>query len=138
MAEAQALHDLSAMGNGRTVDGANPFVDADEILDLAVSSAGIGVWDLDLSTGLVRGTPQFFLIMGLEPTAAPVSIEVIRSLRHPGDQERLLKAYSDAVANGADHFEAEYRVVRRDGELRWIFGRGRVIRNADGAPIRYS
>jgi two-component sensor histidine kinase len=32
----------------------------------------------------------------------------------------------------------EYRIVRPDGETRWIFGRGRVIRDAAGEPVRYS
>ena len=31
-----------------------------EFLELAEASAGIGVWDVDLATGMVRGRPQFF------------------------------------------------------------------------------
>jgi len=42
-----------------------PFCDSEEILRLAEESAGIGAWDLDLATGLLRGTAQFFRIMGL-------------------------------------------------------------------------
>src|SRR5262249_44149894 len=32
----------------------------------------------------------------------------------------------------------EYRINRPDGSLRWIFARCRVIRDRDGAPLRYS
>ena len=34
----------------------------DNILSLAERSAEIGIWDVDLVTGMVRGTPQFFQV----------------------------------------------------------------------------
>ncbi len=40
-----------------------------DALALAEQSAGIGVWSIDLTTARVRGTAQFFRIMGLEPTS---------------------------------------------------------------------
>ena len=43
--------------------------EGNEFLELAEASAGIGVWDMDLATGLVRGRPQFFRVMGVEPSA---------------------------------------------------------------------
>ena len=57
-----------------------------ELLSLAEQTAEIGVWDIDLDTNTVRGTPQFFRIMGLEPTDQPISIETTRKLRHPDDR----------------------------------------------------
>ena len=54
------------------------FGESDKILALAEASAGIGVWDLDLATGLLRGTAQFFRLMGLEPTTDLVPIETTR------------------------------------------------------------
>ena len=36
----------------------------DELLTMAERSAGIGVWDIDLATQMVRGTPEFWRIMG--------------------------------------------------------------------------
>lgn len=110
----------------------------DEVLTLAELSAGIGVWDADLSTGMVRGTAQFFRTIGLEPTSEAVSIETIRQLRHPTDHERIAEGFRQAVDTGADYFEVEYRILRPDGQTRWIFGRGRVIRDAAGTPVRYS
>ncbi|HEY2616805.1 MAG TPA: PAS domain S-box protein [Acetobacteraceae bacterium] len=114
------------------------FRDSDELLALAEASAGIGVWDLDLATGLLRGTAQFFRIMGLQPTTEPIPIATTRRLRHTDDGERVLRGFNDAVATGADYYETEYRIIRPDGELRWVLGRGRVIRDACGTPARYS
>jgi PAS domain S-box-containing protein len=109
-----------------------------EALDLAESSSGIGVWDTDLKTQTVRGTDQFFRIMGLQPMTHAVPMETMRGLRVPEDQARLAEQYERAIATGADFFESEYRIVRPDGQMRWIFGRGRVVRDAAGIPVRYS
>src|SRR5512140_1599585 len=111
--------------------------DADA-LTLAEQSAGIGVWSIDLATGLARGTAQYFRIMGLEPTNDPVRMELVRALRHPDDRQRVVEGFRRALEGGADAYEIEYRIVRPDGETRWIFGRGRVVRDASGRPIRYS
>jgi PAS domain S-box-containing protein len=110
----------------------------DEILSLAEHSAGIGIWDMDMATELVRGTPQFFRIVGLEPTDGQVPMERLRALRHPEDRGHVAGNFQRALDAGEDQYEAEYRIIRTDGEVRWIFRRGRLIRDAAGKAIRYS
>ena len=128
------FHEISDLGRIREA-----LRERDEALTLAEQSAGIGIWDSDPSTGLVRGTPQFFRLIGFEPSPEPVPIEIIRSVRHPEDQHRVLEGFRKAVESGAKTYDSEYRIIRRtDGELRWIFGRGLVTRDAAGKPIRYS
>jgi PAS domain S-box-containing protein len=109
-----------------------------DALTLAEQSAGIGVWSIDLTTGLVRGTAQFFRIMGLEPTGDQVPVDAIRALRHPDDRARVLAGFRHALEGGSDAYEIEYRIILPDGRIRWIFGRGRVVRDASGTPVRYS
>jgi PAS domain S-box-containing protein len=110
-----------------------------QLMELAESSAGIGVWDVDLERQLVHGTDQFFAIQGIEPSNnKTLPMERTRSLRPVGDRERVAAEFQRAITSGSDFFEIEYRIIRADGQMRWIFGRGRVIRDADGVPIRYS
>jgi PAS domain S-box-containing protein len=109
-----------------------------DALSLAEQSAGIGVWSIDLDSGLVRATAQFFRIMGLEPTDEPVPVERIRALRHPDDGERVLAGFRKVLDGGMDAYEMEYRIRRPDGQERWIFGRGRVVRNETGKPTRFN
>ncbi len=126
----------------RMIDGgsadAPPFHDREELLDLAEEAAGIGIWDIELGPSLLRARPQFFRIMGLEPTDRPVSIETTRRLRHPQDRARVLQAMQDAAASGNDSYQVEYRIIRPDGEVRWILGRGRFVRDANGTVVRSS
>jgi len=110
----------------------------DAVLTLAEESAGIGVWDVDLDTGLVRGTPQFFRIMGLPPETGVTPIQTLRNLRHGDDGERLIQGFIEARDSRKDDYEAEYRIIRANGEVRWIFGRGKVIRDSAGNPVRYA
>jgi PAS domain S-box-containing protein len=109
-----------------------------ELLALAEQSAGIGVWDLDVATGMVSGTAQFFRIYGLPETSGQVHISVTRGARHPEDRHKVEDGYRRTVADGGDVYETEYRIIHPDGQVRWIFGRGRVVRGADGTPVRYS
>jgi len=106
-------------------------------LALAEQSAGVGVWSIDLTTNRVRGTAQFFRIMGLPPTGDSIPVETVRALRHPADRDRVVDGFRDALEGGGDTYEIEYRIIRPDGNQRWIFGRGRVIRDRDGTPLRY-
>lgn len=70
--------------------------------------------------------------MGLPPTEEAVPPETSRRRRFPEDRERLAQSSQAVVANHAPSFEMEYRVRRPDGQIRWIFGRGRVIRDTTG------
>jgi PAS domain S-box-containing protein len=109
------------------------------ILTMAEQSAGIGVWDVDLTTGMLSGTSQFWRIMGLPEIDHAVPIETTRAIRLPDDRKRVVQGFEEVVGNHAPSFEAEYRIRRpSDGEIRWIFGRGRLIRNGSGKALRYS
>jgi len=113
-------------------------IDRDELLTLAELFDGIGLWHLDLADLMLHGTPQFFRMMGLPPASEAVPLEVTKALRHPEDGDRVRNAYLQAMESGVDRCEVTFRIRRPDGEIRWILGRGHVIRDAAGRPVRYT
>ena len=113
-------------------------IDRDEILALAELSEGIGLWHLDLAELMLHGTPSFFRMMGLPPTSDPVPVEVTKAVRHPEDFARVQQTYRHAMDSGLDRCEVTFRIIRPDGETRWILGRGHVIRDSAGRPVRYT
>jgi PAS domain S-box-containing protein len=53
---------------------------------------------------------------------------------HPDDRPLLTNAVAELMATGAK--EWTYRIVRPDGEIRWVYNRGRVVRDRTGKPFR--
>jgi len=54
------------------------------------------------------------------------------SIIYPEDQERVTAEVREYSAGGADNFQQEYRIVTRQGDVRWIDDRTAVERDADG------
>ena len=52
------------------------------------------------------------------------------SLIHPDDLQRVMSEVRCHSAHGAEHFGQEYRMIARDGSIRWVDDRTAVERNA--------
>src|SRR5262249_58550571 len=90
-----------------------------------------------MATGMLRGRPPLFVMMGLRPTSGPVPIDTLRTLRHPDDRDRVADGLQAVLDSGSDFYEVEYRIIRPDRQGRWIFRRGRLVRDGRGQPGRY-
>jgi PAS domain S-box-containing protein len=106
-----------------------------ELLDVAQSAGGIGVFDLDLQSQMLRGSSHLFAMLGLPPTTASITQDHWLGLVHPDDLEQLAGAYGDAIGAGGS-YAVEYRVVRPDRTTCWISGSGRVMLDDQGEASR--
>jgi PAS domain S-box-containing protein len=101
----------------------------------SVEAARIAAWDQDLSTGVFWCSPTFETIFGRTPGEQKESYEGFVGYTHPDDQVRVRSAIADARP-GNPEFEMDHRIVRADGEIRWIHTRGRVHFDEVGKPSR--
>jgi PAS domain S-box-containing protein len=62
-------------------------------------------------------------------------LDRFKNVLHPEDRQRVLEAIENTLRTGAD-YEAEYRIMLPQGQLRWIAGRGQVEFARDGQPVR--
>ena len=106
-----------------------------EFLEFAQAAGGFGVFDLDLVTGQVTGTPLFFELLGLHNPAALFTRDDWLATIHPEDFEPVLQQLNAAIRS-AGLFQAEYRSLRPDGGIRWLSGRGQVLTDPEGLPSR--
>ncbi len=59
------------------------------------------------------------------------------SIIHPDDLERATREVIDYSSRGVDHFQREYRILTRDGQVRWADDRTVIERDAMGAITHY-
>ena len=95
--------------------------------------AHLGSWEFDMASGAVHWSDELYRMYGLE-TGAPVDLENLMAFVHPDDQD-LMQAIVDEAGKDAKPFRFLHRVVRPDGEVRVLEGRGQVVVE-DGEPIR--
>ena len=87
--------------------------------------ADVGSWDWDVRTGEVTWSAQLYRIYGLEPDAFGATIEAYLERVHPDDRDRTAAVIKSSVESGQP-FAREERIVRADGEIRWLATRGHV------------
>lgn len=79
-------------------------------------------------------SPQTTAILGYTPEDWRSSPDFFGTILHPADRERVLAEHAHALATG-EPFQAEYRLIRRDGREVWVRDEGLLVRDRDGAPI---
>lgn len=112
---------------------------SEERLSLALGASGvIGIWDLDLLTGQVTADERFAKVFGITPADAAHGLPINRFLEsiHPDDRARVLSGLSQATATG-QKYQASYRLITRDGGVRWLLASGRTIFDDGGRPVRF-
>ncbi|MEJ7638341.1 MAG: PAS domain-containing protein [Singulisphaera sp.] len=57
---------------------------------------------------------------------------------HPDDRDEVIRQVGAAWIRRTGTFEVEQRIIRTDGEVRWIRVRGRAFFEASGAAVRPS
>jgi PAS domain S-box-containing protein len=100
----------------------------------AQALAHLGSWDWDIDTGKARWSDELFRIFGHEPGSISVTYDTFLASLHPDDRDSVLAAINDALL-GVRAYDMEYRIVRPNGEVRFIYARGDLHRDAIGHPI---
>lgn len=111
--------------------------DSEERLLLAQESAGLAILDWVIPTNTFIHSDNFADVFDLAPRGAdvPLSPAMLLERIHPQDLDALLGEFSHESLSARD-FEKEFRIVCRDGSVRWIASRGRLFSGAGGIPER--
>ncbi|WP_182442348.1 PAS domain-containing protein [Cereibacter sphaeroides] len=105
-----------------------------ERLRLAHDAADMGAWDLDIVTGEAVWTPKLYALLGADP-ALPATAELFFRHVHPEDEVNLRESLQRCIQTGTQ-FDESFRILRADGTLRHLVGRGRTVKEEDGRPVR--
>jgi PAS domain S-box-containing protein len=94
----------------------------------------VGSWNWDIASGRLTWSGELYRIMGLDPARFRPTHEQFMAALHPKDRGRMNELI-DAACRGTADYECHFRIVRPDGEVRDIYSRGKVIRNAAGEAV---
>jgi PAS domain S-box-containing protein len=103
--------------------------------ELAIDAAGIGSFDWDLATGRLAWDDRLIDLFGYTRADFADTIEAFNARLHPDDLPRVRHLLEESIAS-CGSYEAEYRVVRPDGETRWVEARGVTLCDEAGRPTR--
>jgi PAS domain S-box-containing protein len=94
----------------------------------AQAIAQLGSFEWDVAANRVTWSPELCRIYGLEPRTFTSTFHAFVRCVHPEDRPLVVGAIREA-ANTGTSFRLEHRAVRPDGEVRYLFSRGRVTRD---------
>jgi PAS domain S-box-containing protein len=107
----------------------------EEQLRLALEAANMGVWDYEVGTGTVKWSSSLEAIHGIAPGTFGGTIDDYMNDIHPEDREYVVESLGRSVDQGVEH-HIEYRIILPDGAIRWVEGKGEVLRDESGKAVR--
>lgn len=111
---------------------------SEEHARLAIEGAKIGTWDWNLFDNTLVMNAREFELLGLQPSNAPVNVDIFLNCVHPEDSKRIAQAIQDSIKTQTS-FTNEYRIVLPSGAIRWLYGAGRAHKDVNtGTVLRIS
>jgi PAS domain S-box-containing protein len=107
-----------------------------ERLRLVTNATNDAVWDWDLIGEDHWWNESFDTLWHHDSARDRPSVEAWAAKLYPDDRERVVRGFLDALAGDADEWSDEYRFLRPDGSIGYVFDRGIVLRNAEGVRTR--
>ena len=104
-------------------------------LEEAQRISHVGYWERDLATNRYTWSDENYRIFGLRPQECILTFDDVQKLLHPGDREMRAAAVAEALRGGR-RYDVEYRVVRPDGDVRFVRSEGDVVRDEAGRLLR--
>ena len=107
----------------------------EERLTLAQQASQIGSFDWNLETGVNTWSSELYEMYGIRPEEFGHTQGAWERYLHPDDRDEMVRAVEHSRTSGGSE-DREFRIVRPDGEIRWLLGRWRWICDRSGQPVR--
>lgn len=102
---------------------------------MAADAAGIGVWEWDLVDRRIYWDERMYRLYGVDRSASGDLTSYWSRSLHPDDRERTERDLSMALS-GEGTFDSEFRIVKPDGEVRYLQASASVQCDSAGKPLR--
>ncbi len=118
---------------------ARPFsYDASRLYDALAASTDAHMYAYDVPSGRVRYSRSMVEAFDLPGEFAESGVALWNSHIHPADKRTVQEAEQSVLDGRSDGFCLEYRIRNRRGEWERVRSRGRLERDASGAPSLFA
>lgn len=124
----RARHDLD--------EGSAALRRSEEQLRTAAEAAQFGAHEYDVVHDRALRSPQFLKILGADQEDSAATFDAGLEFVHPDDRDSTRQRKQQILTGAGGQYQLEYRILRRDGQVRWVMDRGQVIRDDAGKPLR--
>lgn len=101
--------------------------ESEERLRRAAEATGFGTYDYDVAGNWSIWSPEMYTILGVMASTEP-NPQIIDQLVHPDDREMFRRGKQASLdPAGPGCHEMEFRIVRPDGQTRWIRDAGQTF-----------
>ncbi len=105
-----------------------------ETVKLAERAATFGIWEMDLVTGIVKGSEAWAALERVEDASVGMHVDKVRQVVHPDDRVLLAEGSDRAFATG-EPYCVDFRIVPEPGVIRWRRSTAQV-QFVEGKPRR--
>ncbi len=114
------------------------FYDASRLYDALAASTDAHIYACDVPSGRVRYSRSMVEAFDLPGEIAESGVALWTSHIHPADRRTVQEAEQSVLDGRIDGFCLEYRIRNRRGEWERVRSRGRLERDASGAPSLFA
>ena len=109
-----------------------------ERLWLVLRASQLGLWDWDMTSGIVEIDERWAEMLGYELVdLLPFNIDKFFALSHPDDLERVDRAIHQHTKNETPFYQVEIRLQNKNGKWAWVKSTGMIAqRDETGKPLR--
>jgi len=101
----------------------------------SLAAARMGAWEWDVKTSKVDWSEDLPSLYGLAPGEFGGTLDAFFELVEPADRQRVHFEIQQALENPNVQYRSEFRVHWPSSAVRWLEGRGEVVRDAEGKPL---
>jgi len=108
--------------------------DSERRYKMATLAGNVGVWDLDLNAKEIYVDPILKMILGYDDNEIENRMDAWLEIVHPEDRKKVTAEAESLVKGKIPNYDITYRMLHRDGSIRWFQARGSLYQDIEDKP----
>jgi len=114
----------------------NELQEQKEQFELAIKGSTDGIFDMDLTKNSLFLSAKLKEQLGYQDSELPNDFLSFDKMLHPDDKNRIYTDIEDFLTGKTLIYDNVFRMLHKDGTIRWIRARGEALKSADGTIYR--